>query len=98
MGWRPPGRCAIAGRSDTNGSISKCGNGSQTVPSLVVAGLARIDDAARDIQMRLRIAVIQSPAGMVYVRGGQAADRGQGDEDQREFKPDVLQGVGFKTR
>ena len=42
--------------------------------------------------MRLRVAVVQSPAGMIYVSGGQAADRGQRDEDQREFKPDVLQG------
>ena len=56
---------------------------------LVVAGRARIHDAARDVEMRLRIAVIQSPAGMIYVRGSQAADRGQRDEDQREFEPDA---------
>ena len=41
--------------------------------------------------MRFRIAVIQSPARMIYVRGGQAADRGQREEDQREFEPAMLQ-------
>src|ERR1700690_4276628 len=60
-------------------------------PDLIVAGFSRIDDAARDIQMRLRIAVIQSPTRMIYVDCGQGADRGQQHEDQREFEPRVFQ-------
>ena len=87
-----------ADRSDTSGSISSMRQRQPDGPQLIVAGLSRVDDAARDVEMRLRIAIIQSPAGMVYVRGSQAADRGQRDEDQREFKPDVLQDFRFKTR
>src|ERR1700722_14447569 len=60
-------------------------------PDLIVAGFSRIDDAARDIQMRLRIAVIQSPTRMIYVGCGQGADRGQQHDDQREFEPGVVQ-------
>ena len=58
---------------------------------LIVARLSRIDDAARDVQMRLRVAIIQSPAGMIYVRSGRGAERGQRDRHQGEFQPDVLQ-------
>ncbi len=67
-------------------------------PNLIVARLARINDAPRDIEMRLGVAVIQSPARMIYIRGRQTADRGQRNEDQREFEPDLLQNLRFKTR
>src|ERR1700733_13731758 len=58
---------------------------------LIVAGFSRIDDAARYIQMRLRIAIVQSPARMIYISRGQTADRGQQDEDQRALDPDMFQ-------
>ncbi len=58
---------------------------------LIVAWFSRIDDAARYIQMRLGIAIVQSPARMIYIRGSQTADRGQQDEDQRELDPDMFQ-------
>ena len=49
-------------RTRTNGSISKCGSGQPHGAHLVVARRARIDDAARDVEMRLGVAVIEQPA------------------------------------
>src|SRR5581483_2442999 len=58
---------------------------------LIVAGLARIDYAARDIQMRFGIAIIQSPAGMIYVNGGRGADRDECKQHQTELEPEEPQ-------
>jgi len=67
-------------------------------PDLVVPRPPGIHNAPSDVEMRLGVAIVQSPAGMIYVSCREAADRGHHHENQREFDPDVLQCAGFKTR